>query len=96
MFIEIKLTLEDLINEIQWFKKAENDEKFKQDSIEYIADNFTDIIESEEDSLRMLINESDDSLKMASTVHYNDGNMIIVNDDGEELGELWYNTDISI
>lgn len=84
---KINLDVEDLIDGLK--------EKTEQ-NINYIKENFSKIIESEEESLEGYVNSSSDAISMLLTIRDNQGELIINNDDGEEIGVCGYYTDIII
>jgi hypothetical protein len=84
-------TPEELINNMVWNEGMENEK-----NIDYIKNNFDEIIESEVESLEELVNNSQNSIKMLKIIRDNQGEMFIQNDDGDDLGVIGYYTEVNL
>lgn len=63
-------------------------------NIEYINDNYKEMIDNEIEMLEMMITEGD--FNTASVINDNRGEMNFTNDDGEEMGTVGYYAEVKL
>jgi len=85
--IKIGVTQEELIDSLE-----ENTEENR----DYIAKNFNNIIDSEEEMLEEFVNDSGDAIGVLMTIRDNEGVLSVTNDDGKEIASVGYYAEIKL